>query len=315
MKAIVVSEFGGPEVLRIGEMPDPVAGDGGVVIAVSCAGVNFADTHKTEQSYVTSTELPLIPGTEVVGTTEDGRRVVALLASGGYAEQAVADPGLCWEVPDGVSDAAALALLLQGTTAWHLLRTSAALREGETVVVHAAAGGVGTLAIQLAKRFGAGRVVGVASTAEKRALAERLGADATVDASAADLSDALTAACGGSGADVVLEMTGGETFAASLESMAPFGRLVYFGQASRELAPQLVPEALLGSSRGVLGFWFGHLRQRPERIDSAMRDLLQMAAAGELEPIIGGTYDLAEASVAHEQLRARVTTGKLVLNC
>jgi NADPH:quinone reductase len=185
MKAIQINDFGGPEVLRLRDIPDPDVGPGTVGITVSAAGVNFADTHKTEESYVTTAALPFVPGTEVAGTTDDGRRVVALLADGGYAERAVADPDLCWDIPDGVSDASALALVLQGTTAWHLLKTSARLSEGESVVVHAAAGGVGTLAVQLAQRFGAGRVIGVASSSQKRELAQRLGADATVDAGSA----------------------------------------------------------------------------------------------------------------------------------
>src|SRR6476619_702251 len=180
MRAIQITEFGGPEVLVERELPDPEAGDGTVVIDVTAAGINYADTHPAENSYLAPQELPLVPGTEVAGTTPDGRRVVALVPGGGYAEKALGAEPAMWEVPAGVSDAQALALVVQGTTAWHMLRTGAQLRAGESVVVHAAAGGVGTLAVQLAKRFGAGRVIGVASSPEKRALAERLGADATV---------------------------------------------------------------------------------------------------------------------------------------
>jgi NADPH2:quinone reductase len=315
MKAIQVTEFGGPEVLRLRDVPEPDREDGARAIAVSAAGVNFADTHKTEGSYVTAADLPFVPGTEVVGTADDGRRVVALLADGGYAERAVAEPALCWDVPDGVSDEAAVALVLQGTTAWHLLRTSARLAEGESVVVHAAGGGVGTLAVQLAKRFGAGRVIGVASSPDKRELAERLGADVTVDAGADDLTSALLAANHGQQVDVVLEMVGGRTFEQSLDALAPLGRLVTFGQAGGEAAAPIEPTQLLATSRGVLGFWFGHLRRRPELIREAMDALLRMVARGELEPVVGGTYDLADARRAHEDLRSRTTTGKLVLRC
>src|SRR3954454_21623374 len=191
MKAIQITEFGGPEGLELRELDDPEPGDGAVVLDVSAAGINWADTHQAENSYLATAHLPLVPGGEVVGTTPDGRRVVALLGGGGYAEKAVAHPAAMWDVPDGVSDAQALGLVLQGTTAWHLLRTSAALRQGETVVVHAAAGGVGTLAVQLAKRFGAGRVIGIASSEEKRELARRLGADAVVDSEEEDLKQAM----------------------------------------------------------------------------------------------------------------------------
>src|SRR3954447_6308262 len=210
MRAIQITEFGGPEVLEPREVDEPQAPEGGVVLDVSAAGVNWADTHQAENSYLAPAELPLVPGGEVVGTTPDGRRVVALVAGGGYAEKALAFPAAMWEVPDGVSDAQALGLGLQGTTAWHLLRTSAQLRAGESVVVHAAAGGVGTLAVQLAKRFGAGRVIATASSPEKRELALELGADVAVDVSTAtsadDVRDVLVEANGGKGVDVVLEM-------------------------------------------------------------------------------------------------------------
>ena len=299
MRAIQIQEFGGPEVL--------------VVRDVAAAGINYADTHQAENSYLAPAELPLVPGGEVVGTTPDGRRVVALVAGGGYADRAVAHPAAMWDVPDGVSDAAALALVLQGTTAWHLLRTSAQLRSGESVVVHAAAGGVGTLAVQLAKRFGAGRVIGVASSDDKRALAERLGADATVGAGAGDLNERLRDANDGQKVDVVLEMVGGATFEQSLRALAPFGRLVHFGQAGREGAPKLDPGALMARSQGVIGFWLVHMMQRPDLMTAAMDDMFAAIKAGELEPIVGGTYPLEDARQAHEDIRARKTTGKLVL--
>jgi NADPH2:quinone reductase len=313
MHAIQITEFGGPEVLVLRELDDPVAPDGFELIDVTACGINYADTHQAENSYLAPAELPLIPGGEVVGTTADGRRVVALLAGGGYAEKAVAHPVAMWDLPDEVSDAQALALVLQGTTAWHMLRTSAQLREGETVVVHAAAGGVGTLAIQLAKRFGAGRVIGVASSEEKRALATRLGADAVVDAGVDDLKAALKEANGGQGVDVVLEMVGGKTFEQSLSALAPFGRVVHFGQAAREGAPKVDPGYLMATGRGVLGFWLVHLVRRPDLMNQAMEDMLAAVVSGELEPIVGGSYPLEEARRAHEDIRSRGTVGKLVL--
>jgi NADPH2:quinone reductase len=313
MRAIQIQEFGGPEVLVLRDLPDPEAPEGFIVVDVTTAGINYADTHQAENSYLAPAEVPLVPGGEVVGTTPDGKRVVALVQGGGYAEKAVVHPMAMWEVPDGVSDAAALALVLQGTTAWHLLRTSAQLRDGESVVVHAAAGGVGTLAVQLAKRFGAGRVIGVASSPEKRELAARLGADATVDAGAEDLNAALREANGGAKVDVVLEMVGGSTFEQSLKALAPFGRLVHFGQAGREGAPKLDPGALMARSQGVIGFWLVHMMRRPDLMTAAMDDMFAAVQAGELEPIVGGTYSLEDARQAHEDIRARKTTGKLVL--
>src|SRR3954447_10968832 len=184
MRAIQVSEFGGPEVLQLVQIPEPEPTGDLARVRVSASGVNYADTHQAADDYLAKQQLPLVPGGEVVSTTDDGERVVALVGSGGYAEVALAHPATTFTLPDAVDDTTALALVLQGTTAWHLLRTSARICPGESVVVHAAAGGVGSLAVQLAKTFGAGRVLATASSAAKRDLAVELGADVAVDVSA-----------------------------------------------------------------------------------------------------------------------------------
>jgi NADPH2:quinone reductase len=222
-------------------------------------------------------------------------------------------------VRDGVSDEQALAVVLQGATAWHLLRTSAHLAEGETVVVIAGAGGVGSLAVQLAKRWGAGRVIATASSPEKRELAERLGADVTVDPALADdgpkpFTAALREANGGRPVDVVLEMTGGSVFDGSLSALAPLGRLVTYGMAARQETRPVKPGALMATSRAVIGFWLAHCMSRPEMMDAAVDDLLRMVAAGQLEPVVGGRYPMSAVREAHQDLRARRTTGKLVLD-
>ena len=175
----------------------------------------------------------MVPGAEVVGRTADGRRVVALTDNGGYAEKAAVQAYLAHDVPDGVTDGQALALVVQGLTAWHLLRTSARLAEGESVVVHAAAGGTGSLAVQLAKAFGAGRVIATASPQDKRDLALELGADVAVDADPEGSRSGSSRPTAASKVDIVLEMTGGPVFDASLAALAPFGRLVTYGMASR----------------------------------------------------------------------------------
>jgi NADPH:quinone reductase len=315
MRAIQITEFGGPEVLRPVDLPDPEPTEGQVLIDVRAAGVNYADTHQAENTYLAPATLPLIPGAEVVGTTGDGRRVVALVPGGGYAQRVTAHPPYVFDVPDGVDDGTALALVLQGTTAWHLLRTCAHLEPGETVVVQAAAGGVGSLAVQLARRWGAGRVIATASSEQKRELALELGAHAAVDPATADLKGALQDANGGRKVDVVLEMTGGAVFDQSLAALAPFGRLVCFGRASREPASPIDPRALMGRSRAVIGFWLAHCFADPGRLLAPqLAELFAMVAAGELRAIVGGTYPLSEARRAHEDIRSRGTVGKLVLD-
>jgi NADPH2:quinone reductase len=312
MRAIEVQEYGGPEVLVLRDVADPVPIEGEVLIDVSAAGVNFADTHKSENAYFEPTPLPFVPGGEVAGTTSDGQRVVAF-AEGAYAEKAVAPAPLVFPIPDALNDDVALALMVQGVTAWHLLRTSAQIRDRESVVVHAAAGGVGTIAVQLARRFGAGRVIAVASTPEKRALAERLGADATLDSGSSDLAAGLRAANEGRRVDIVLEMVGGKTFVESLKALAPFGRLVVYGQAGREGTPRVDPGGLMAGSRGVLGFWLVHLLRRPDMLREAVNELFDAAASGEIEVVVGGSYPLGDARRAHEDLLARRTSGKVVL--
>ena len=315
MRAVQITEFGGPEVLTLKDLPDPAATEGLVVLDVTSAGVNYADTHQVEDSYLSRTTLPLVPGSEVVGRLPDGQRVSAFSMSGGYAEKALVSPAAVFPLPDGVSDGQALSLMVQGLTAWHLLRTCTHLQPGESVVVHAAAGGVGTLAVQLAKAWGAGRVIGVASSPDKRELAASLGADVTVDAGESDLKTALEQANGGKKVDVVLEMVGGPTFDASLAALAPFGRLATFGMASRQPTKAIEPGALMSRSRGVIGFWLAHCFARPEMLGPPMAELLSMVEAGTLTPIVGGTYPLSQAHRAHEALLDRSSQGKLVLDC
>jgi NADPH:quinone reductase len=313
MRAIQIEEFGGPEALQVVELPDPEPSDGEVVVEVTRAGVNFADTHATRNDYLAEQQLPLVPGGEVSGRTPDGRRVAALLTNGGYAQRVAVHEGLLVPIPDGVSDDQAAALVLQGLTARSLLKVSARLEAGESVVVHAAAGGTGSLAVQLAKRFGAGRVIALASTEEKRELAMRLGADVAVDSRAEDLKDELIRANDGHRVDVVLEMSGGAAFEASLRALAPFGRLVTFGIASRE-QNQVTNAHLMRHSRAVVGFWLVHLFRRPELVREGIQDLFELVANGELEVVIGGVYPLTEARRALEDIAARKTHGKLLLD-
>ena len=314
MRAIQITRFGGPETLSLTDVPDPVPAGGQQVFDVLAAGVNYADTHQTEDSYLAKQTLPLIPGSEAVVRGPEGRRLLGLIGAGGYAEKAAADPRQLFEIPDAVSDGAALTTLVQGATAWHLLRTSCHLAEDETVVVHAAAGGVGTIAIQLAKRWGAGRVIATASSEEKRRLAADLGADVTVDSTAEDMTGALREANDGRGVDVVLEMTGGRVFDQSLAALAPLGRLAVFGMASRTPAAPVVPAHLMARSAAVIGFWLVHVVQRPALFAAAVTDLLSLIADGALRPVVGATYPLGGAADAHRALLSRSSVGKLVLD-
>ncbi len=313
MRAIQLEEFGGPEVMELVELPDPEPAEGEVVVEVARAGINFADTHVTRNDYLAKQQLPLIPGGEVAGRTLDGRRVAALVASGGYAERIALPEAVLVPVPDEVSDEEAAGLLLQGLTARSLLRVSARLEQGDSVVVQAAAGGTGSLAVQLAKRMGAGRVIALASTEDKRELARGLGADVAIDSRADDLESAILEANQGEPVDVVLEMSGGEAFEACLGALAPFGRLVTYGLASREPV-EIRNVDLMRTSRAVVGFWLMHLFRRPRELRAGIAELLEAVAKRELEVVIGGTYPLSEARRAHEEIAGRGTHGKLLLD-
>lgn len=313
MKAIQIQRFGGPEVLEPVEIAEPEPTDSELVLDITASGINYADTHKAENSYLAETKLPYVPGIEAVGTLADGRRVAALMVTGGYAQKAIVAPGATFPA-DGLSDGQALALVLQGNTAYHLLHSAARVQPGDSVVVHAAAGGVGTLAVQLAKQAGA-RVIGVASTPEKRDLVTRLGADATVEPVVDRLADALREANDGSRVDIVLEMVGGETFAQSLKALGRFGRLVSYGTASRVHPPAVEPVQLMAGSKSIIGFWLDDMLHRPQALTAGWKALTEAVADGSLEPVIGGSYPLSDARRAHEELRARQTVGKLVLDC
>jgi NADPH:quinone reductase len=312
VKAIKIEEFGGPEKLQYVEVDDPEPGEGEVVVEVARSGINFADTHATRDDYLAKQQLPLIPGAEVSGRTLDGRRVAAILGGGGYAEKVAVHEAMLVPVPDEVDDDRAAALLLQGLTAMALVGRCARVEPGETVVVEAAAGGTGSLSVQLAKRAGA-KVIGLASSEEKRQLVEGLGADGTVDSRADDLKEAILAANGGERVDAVLHMGGGAAFDAELSALAPLGRMVVFGIASREQR-EVSTARLLRGSKSVIGFWLAHLLMRREEVVPMIGELFSLVGRGDLEVNVGEVYPLSEAARAHEDLIARRTSGKLLLD-
>jgi NADPH:quinone reductase len=319
MRAIQQVEFGGPEVLELVDIPVPEPAEGQVLIEVSRAGINFADTHQREDGYVQKQHLPLIPGGEVAGVrTDTGERVVALTGHGGYAQFAVAPADKTFSIPDGLDDGAALALLIQGLTAWHLYRTCARIAPGgdESVLVVSGAGGVGSLAVQLGQAMGAGRVIATASSEEKRELCIELGADVAIDGDDSDadaLRDRILGANHGREVDVVLEMAGGPLFDVALRAMADMGRMVVYGISSRE-QNEVRTGRLLKRSQSVIGFWLFHYMERREHLEAPLAELFALAAEGQVKAVVGETYGLTEARRAQEDLVARRTRGKLLLD-
>lgn len=313
MKAIQVNRFGGPEVMEYVDVADPTPKPDEELITVTSIGINYADTHQTENGYLSPQILPLIPGLEVVGHVKSGRRVLASVEHGGYAQKAVAKKSLLIEIPDGISDAQALCMLVQGSTAWHILKTVGHLRPDECVVIHAAAGGVGTMAIQLAKLWGA-KVIAVASSTNKAELAKSLGADVAVDANVEDLRSAMLAANNGKKVDLVLEMVGGKTFDASLDVLAPFGRVITYGNASRKAPRAVHPGSLITGTKTITGFWLAHCFGHKELFHDVIAELFALVLSGKVTPVVGAIYPLSHAVQAHQDMLARKTTGKVTLD-
>lgn len=322
MKIVQFAEYGGPEVLQVKEAERPLPSGRQVVIEAEAIGVNYADTARREGRYVVPTPLPFVPGTEVAGIVREvgpdveairpGQRVVALIESGGYAEFVAVDERAVVPLPDGLDVRRAAALPVQGLSAYHILTTMGRLEEGETVLVHAAAGGVGTLAVQLAKRFGAKTVIATASTEEKRALAARLGADVTIDYTKDGWAADVMEATDGRGVDVALEMAGGDVFHQTLDCLAPFGRLVVYGAASGEMT-RLNPVRLMAKNWSVVGFFLPQVMRKRALYERSLRDLLAWVRDGSLELTIGGVYPLERAAEVHRLLQGRKTSGKLLL--
>ncbi|PRO67206.1 quinone oxidoreductase family protein [Alkalicoccus urumqiensis] len=323
MKAVQIHSFGGPEVLSYEDVNTPEPGEKEVLVKVHAAGINYADTMRRQNNYVLDTPLPFIPGSEIAGEIVEagrlvdpafskGRRVTALIGDSGYAEYAAVHERSLIPIPDPLSYQQAAALPLQGLSAYHILKTMGRLQEGESVLIHAAAGGVGTLAVQLARYFGAGKIIAAASTEEKRALAEKLGADVTIDYTQEDWPEKVLEATDGRGADVAMEMAGGKLFQQTLDCLAPFGRLVTYGAASGEL-PELNTFHLLEKNQSVIGFFLPQMMAKPQLFEYSLRELVTLAAEDRLQLHIGGVYPLKDAASVHRDMVDRKTSGKLIL--
>ncbi|WP_059104926.1 quinone oxidoreductase family protein [Shouchella shacheensis] len=322
MKAIQFDEYGGPDVLHEVETEIPTPKKQEVLIEIHAIGVNYADTARRRGQYVVPTPLPFIPGAEVAGVISDvgegvtrfkaGDRIVTLMNDGGYAEYAVADERSVIPIHDTLDFETAVALPLQGLSAYHVLKTMGRLSDGETVLVHAAAGGVGGIAVQLAQLMGAGKVIATASTEEKLSYAKELGAGVLVDYTKEDWEKEVLEATNGKGVDVALEMVGGDVFKKTLSCLGTFGRLVIFGSASGE-ASQLNAGQLMARNQSVIGFFLPQMMRKPHLMKSSLEELFGYLQAGDLKLQIGETFLLEEAAHVHSIMEGRQTKGKLVL--
>lgn len=304
MRAVVATRLGGPEVLELQETAEPAAAAGEVLIRVHRAGVNFADLSATRGQYAQAPPPPFIPGLEVSGREiGSDRPVMAIVSGGGYAEVVAADRRFVWPVDESELDQVA-GYPLVGLTAFYALRRVARLEKGETVLITAAAGGVGSAAIQVARALGAGRVIGVAGSLEKQARVRQLGADLALG-----YDDPLPGPI-----DVMVDMVGGPIFRSALAQMAPFGRMVCIGASSGQVqeVPSVGELRLLGA--GVFPFSMGALRARhPELYASTVTEGVALLTDGSVRPPIGEVLPLAEAAQAHRLLASRATMGKLLL--
>lgn len=324
MKAIQVSRFGAPGVLETVDVPTPSPGPAEVLVRVQAIGVNFFEVLMRQNRYAVTPELPMIPGVEVAGVVEAvggdvtspevGARVaVPMFAAnrpaGGYAEYVAIDAEWTVPVPTGLSFQDAVALMIPGLTAHHLVRR--APPAGKTVMVNAAAGGVGSLLIQLAKTAGAGHVIAVASSPDKLALAQSLGADSVINYSESGWVDRLLQASGGTGVDIVYDLVGGAATKAALGALAPRGELAFAALGRFDLGAEEL-EAMLARNQSLKGFaLLPLLAQENPRDDLA--NLFELSASGELKVVHGGRYPLAQAAEAHQVVESRQSVGKVVL--
>ncbi|MEU2336454.1 NADPH:quinone oxidoreductase family protein [Streptomyces sp. NPDC013172] len=315
MQAWQVHENGEPsEVMRLQEVERPTPGDGQVLLKVRAANVNFPDVLMCRGHYQVRPPLPFTPGVEICGETEDGRRVIAnpALPYGGFAEYAVADAAALLPAPDALDDAETAALHIGYQTGWFALHRRAALQAGETLLVHAAAGGVGSAAVQLGKAAGA-TVIGVVGGADKAAVARELGCDAVVDRRSEDVVAAVKEATGGRGADVVFDPVGGEAYAQSAKVVAFEGRIVVVGFASGTIPSPALNHALV-KNYSILGLHWGlYATKNPKLIAHCHEQLTQLAASGAIKPLVSERVPLTEAAAAVQRVGDGVTTGRVTV--
>jgi NADPH2:quinone reductase len=310
MRAVVYERHGGPEVLECGDVPDPSPGEGQVLVDVEAAGVNYRDVYEREgRSY--ATEPPAIMGIEGAGrVTDSGERVAWIGTQGSYAERVAAPRDRLVPVPDGVSTEVAAAALLQGMTAHFLASDSYPIEDGNWVLVHAAAGGVGLLLTQMAKLRG-GRVIATTSTEEKAALVREAGADEVIGYDG--FAEKAREISGGEGVAAVYDGVGKTTFLEGFRALRPLGRMILYGSASGQPDPLDMATLSAGGSLYVQRPTLMTYTRTPELLRQRVAALFELIADGKLKVRIGARYPLSEARQAHEDLEGRKTTGKLLL--
>lgn len=331
MKAVKIEQLGGPEVMQIVDIPMPEIRPHQMLIRVEAVGLNYSDIMIREGKYLDPTRLPYVLGRECAGVIEQvgaevsgftvGQRVFAVLSGGALAEYAVVNPLGAFPLPDGMTPELAVTLIVQGVTALHCLETYGRLAAGETVLIHAAAGGVGTLALQIARARSAEggapiQVIGTASSDEKCDLIRGFGAQAVRYDDGHDWVAAVREITGGRGADLILESVGGEVFLRSFrEALADWGRLVVFGAASGQVV-KLTNVELLASNKIILGYYLGgrYFMHNPQPMMEASLRLLALVLGGQVQPVIGRRFPLDEAVAAFNHMQNRESVGKIVIN-
>ncbi len=322
MKAVVCTAWGMPDSLVVKELPDGVAGPGQVVIDVKAAGVNFPDVLIIQGKYQFKPELPFTPGSELAGvvravgpdvsTVKAGDKVIAFTSTGAFAEQAVVPVQAVMPMPPGMDFDTAAAITLTYGTSHHAVVDRAGLKEGETMLVLGAAGGVGLAAIEIGKALGA-TVIAAASTDDKLAVCSAHGADATINYASGDLREAIKAATGGKGPDVIYDPVGGDYTEAAFRSIGWRGRYLVVGFANGEIPRLPLNLALLKGASLIGVFWGEFVKREPKANLAAMRQLLGWLAEGKIKPLVSGRYALADTGKALNDMAARKVTGKVVI--
>lgn len=328
MKAIQYERFGGPDVLEYLDLPNPTPGSGQLLIETAAIGVNFPDirerlgVYNKAETRVGGVQLPQVGGLAVAGTVvaagpqtsvEVGRKVVALMKKGAYAQLAVAEEPLSAVIDDDADQVTLAGFAAQAACAHLLLQASTTLRAGESLLVHGAAGGVGSLAVQIAKALGAKPVIGTASTAERREFVESLGADAAISYEEPGWTERVRELTAGRGVDVLIESIGGDVFEQNFDALATFGRYLLLG-STRGPGEPFAPRRLMTKSQALIGFYLPVFYDRPELIGNALRFLADGLKTGQITPSVDEVLPLSQAAEAHRRLESREVRGVIVLD-